>query len=74
MHNFKSYSLPIQVMVWLVGSLVMLSILDFTIIAFIMLFSDLNYQEITNNVLFWALNAVFLLGFITTIGTWLWED
>lgn len=74
MYKFKSFNMPAQIMAWLITSVVMLAIWDTVLSVFLILFSDLTYQEITNSVPFWVMNFFTSMGFLTAVGVWLWED
>jgi mannose/fructose/N-acetylgalactosamine-specific phosphotransferase system component IIC len=74
MYKFKSFNAPAKIMAWLISSVVMLAIWDTVLSVFLIIFSDLTYQDITNSVPFWIMNFFMFAGFLTAVGTWLWED
>lgn len=75
MHKIKSFVMPAQVLAWLLISGTMVVIWHlFVAGAISMLSSSVTFADVSDSEVMWLISFFMFIGFLISVGTWLWED
>jgi hypothetical protein len=75
MYKIKNFVMPVQVLAWLLIAGTMTVIWHtFLAGAISMLTSSLTFTDVSNSAPMWFMNLFMFMGFLVSVGTWLWED
>jgi len=75
MYKIKNFVMPAQVLAWLLVAGTMTVIWHaFLAGAISMLSSSVTFADVSDAAPMWIISLLMFIGFLISVGTWLWED
>ena len=74
MKEFKTYVLPVQVLLLFILPAIMVTIVSAVFALVFMLLANLNFYQVTTSTPMLVVDLLLYVGFLITVGNWFWES
>lgn len=74
MKEFKTYVLPVQVLLLFILPAIMVTIVSAVFALVFMLLANLGFYQVTTSTPMLVVDLLLYVGFLITVGNWFWES